>query len=153
MKSVYRLERVKYYFFDKVENENVEERFILGHFSSLKKLYEAISICLKNGFCEQELVISTFFDKFTHNQKYVYVLSHQYSIVDEKGMYIDYEYIFNPFSNKGKCVSLMNTLKENSKYSESSSKFYDKQSMKGFYISKQRIDHLYGIPKSNWFIN
>ena len=144
MREIYRLEYVKKYYYDFEDNENVEERLILGHFSSKEKLDEAKQKCINNGFEESSLIISSFFDKFSKNQKYVYVLSHQYSVLDND-RYIDYEYIFPPLSNRQKCLSLKSCLIEDPKYAFSKKRCYDIQPPDGFYISKQIIDFLYCV--------
>jgi len=144
MRSIYRLESVRKHYYDIEDNENVEERLILGHFSSKERLEEAKQTCIKNGFKDSNLIITCYYDKFSQNQKYVYVLSHQYSILDNN-RYIDYEYIFQPFSNKRKCLELKSRLIEDPKYAFSKKRCYDMQPPDGFYISKQVIDYLYCV--------
>lgn len=144
MSIIYRLESVKFYYSDSSDGENVEERLILGHFSSHSKLDEAKKECLKNGFKDSELSVSCFFDEFSYNQKYVYVLTHQYSILNDN-RYTDYEYIFPPFSNRKKCLDLKKQLLENPKYAFSEKRCYEVQPPDGFCISKQLIDYLYCV--------
>jgi len=73
MKILYQLEKVEYFGYDPEDDENIEERIVLGHFSSLEKLTEAIEICLQNGINQKNIFISSFFDSFAPNQKYVYI--------------------------------------------------------------------------------
>lgn len=150
MGVIYRLEEVKWYRYDKTDEENVEDRRILGHFSSIEKLLGAVKAYISDGIKEKNITISTFHDNFRSNQKYVYVLYHQYAIKNEKGQYIDYDYIFRPFSNREKCIELKNKLKNDKKYAFDNSRLYDIQPPDGFYISKEKIDYLYGIPKERY---
>ena len=144
MKILYQLEKVEYFGYDPEDDENIEERIVLGHFSSLEKLTEAIEICLQNGINQKNIFISSFFDSFAPNQKYVYVLSHQYSLIDGE-QYIDYEYIFPPLSNKKKCLALKEKLKNDPKYAFHEERCYDLDPPDGFCISKSKIDCLYGV--------
>lgn len=141
MKAIYRLEKVRYYCYDYTEGEDVEERIILGHFDALEQLDDAINICVLNGLEKNEICISTFFDNFSKNQKYVYILSHQYSLKRD-GEYIYYEYVFRPFSNRKKCKMLKERLMKENRYKHTSDRNYDIQPPDGFYISKQRINLL-----------
>lgn len=147
MKPIYRLDRVKYKYFDKTDMEDVEERYVLGYFSSLNNIKNAIKTYIENGYKESELSISTFFDSFTYNQKHVYVLSHGYSIY-ENNKYTDYSYVFQPFSNKNKCFEMMNNLKKETLYEFNPNRIYDDETMEGFYIATFKIDYLYGIEKT-----
>lgn len=143
MKPIYRLEEVHYCNFDASDEEDIEERLLIGYFSSVEKLNIAINICTSNGINLNNIRISTFFDNFTRNQKYVYVLSHVYSIIDENGEYLDYEYIFQPFSNRKKCFLLKTQLSQKDRYAFSDDRNYNIQPPDGFYISKDEIDFIY----------
>lgn len=148
MNCIYRLEEVKYYRYDFTENEDVEFRKILGHFNSLEKLNDAIEYFIQNGTKKNQICISTFFDKFAGRQKYVYVLSHQYSL-QKNGEIIDYEYIFRPFSNRKKCLLLKEKLMEESKFKYKDDRCYRIQPPDGFYISKQKINVIYSRLKKD----
>ena len=69
MKPIYRLEDVHYYGFDMLDVENIEDRLLIGYFSSIDKLNIAIDTCIANGVKLENIRISTFFDNFTKNQK------------------------------------------------------------------------------------
>lgn len=144
MKIIYRLEEVKYTFYDEFEDENIEERRLLGHFTTVEKLAEAINICISSGIDRNNIFITSFYDQFSSNQKYVYILSHQYSLI-ENDKYVDYEYIFAPLSNRKKCLLLKTRLQKEKKYAFDEKRFYNLQPPDGFYISKQKINFLYGI--------
>lgn len=143
MKSIYRLEEVHYHYFDMLDEEDVEERLLIGYFSSIEKMNTAINICIENGIDPKNIRISTFFDNFTKNQKYVYVLSHVYSIIQQDGNYLDYEYIFPPYSNRKKCLNLKSMLIQKKRYAFSDNRCYDIQPPDGFYISNDEIDFIY----------
>ena len=143
MKSIYRLEEVHYHCFDMLDEEDVEERLLIGYFSSIEKMNTAINICIENGINPKNIRISTFFDNFTKNQKYVYVLSHVYSIIQQDGNYLDYEYIFPPYSNRKKCLKLKSMLIQKERYAFSNNRCYDIQPPDGFYISNDEIDFIY----------
>lgn len=143
MRPIYRLEEVYYYNFDPSDEEDVEERLLIGYFSSIEKMNIAINICISNGIKLKNIRISTFFDNFTQNQKYVYVLSHVYSIIGQNGNYLDYEYIFPPFSNRKKCIQLKSKLSQKKQYAFSDNRCYNIQPPDGFYISNDEIDFIY----------
>lgn len=148
MKIVYRLDEVTYYCFDEKDSEDVEERIILGFYSSLENLKNAIESYIKYGISKDKLFITSYFDNFTYNQKYVYYLTHEYSIVDSNGEYImDYEYIFRPYSNKKKCKMLMEKLKNDEKYAYNANRDYKSQPPDGFYIGVAKLDATSNIPK------
>ena len=148
MKIIYRLEEVKCFCYDRYDEEYVEKRTIIGHFTTLEKLRNAISVCINNGVKSSEISISSFFDSFSSNQKYIYILSHQYYLIDGD-QYVDYEYIFSPFSNRKKCLKLKEKLLKERKYALSKERCYDLQPPDGFYISKQKLDFLYGMAFCN----
>ena len=143
MKAIYRLEEVHYHHFDMLDEEDVEERLLIGYFSSIEKMNTAINICIENGINPKNIRISTFFDNFTENQKYVYVLSHVYSIIQQDGNYLDYDYIFPPYSNRKKCLKLKSMLIQKERYAFSNNRCYDIQPPDGFYISNDEIDFIY----------
>lgn len=145
MKIVYRLEAKQYWGHDKEDDEDIETTLLLGHFSSLTSLKNAIKECLAAGYPEERLFISSFFDTFTSRQKYVYVLSHMYSVLQDD-RYTDYEYIFPPYSNRKKCLALKEELIKKDKFAPNPNRIYDSEFPDGFTISKTEIDVLYGYP-------
>lgn len=145
MKCIYRLEHVKFYYHDHNDDEDVEERLVLGHFSSHDALQKAINDSVNYGLPQNELKVTQYFDTFANNQKYVYVLSHQYYLLNGEN-YTDYEYIFQPFSNRKKCIELKERLKQNPKFATIENRHYDIAPPDGFCISKDKINHLYLVP-------
>jgi hypothetical protein len=143
MKPIYRLEQVDYCGFDSYEEENIETSIVLGYFSSFDKVSIAVKICNEAGIDVNNIRISTFFDDFSCNQRYVYVLSHEYYIINQDGTYLDYSYIFRPFSNRQKCVSLKSKLSKNDKYAFFNDRYYNVQPPDGFRITKMQIDFIY----------
>ena len=139
MKIVYRLEAKKYWGHDESDDEDIETFLLLGHFSSLASLKSAIDECLSAGYPEEQLFISSFFDTFTSRQKYVYVLSHMYSVLHDD-RYTDYEYLFPPFSNRKKCLILKQKLISSPKFAKSTERIYDLDAPDGFYFEKHELD-------------
>ena len=80
--------------------------------------------------------------KLNYNQKFVYVLSYEYSYLLSNN-YIDYSYVFDPQTNINKCKIMMNELKKQKKYAHNNRKLYDECSKQGFYFSKYRLDFNY----------
>ncbi len=139
---IYRLEYVNYHYYDAIENEDVEEKFILGYFTPRYKLEEAKKRCIENGLKEEKLQVTCFFDEFSIVQKRIYVLSHMYYLYDGE-RYTDYEYIFPPMSNRKKCILLRERLKKYHKYAYSKNRFYDLQPPDGFCITAEEINNFH----------
>ena len=95
-KKIYLLELVEFYYYDTKDDENVEDRWIIGYFLTLSKLVEAISKCFDLKKETERIVVTSFDIKLNYNQKFVYVLSYEYSYLLNNN-YIDYSYVFGKF--------------------------------------------------------
>ena len=80
MSKIYFVQEVKYYGYDDKEDENIEECLIIGYFSSLDIVEKVVNLCIENGLFNSEIVVKSFDVDLKRNQKYVYVITHDYSI-------------------------------------------------------------------------
>lgn len=143
IKKIYFVQQKKYYGYDSSEDENIEECMIIGYFTSLTFVEKVKQVCIKNGIDKLNFDVQIIDVNLSNNQKFIYVLSHMYSILKEDGTYTDYEYIFEPQSNIYKAKELMDKLKLNSKYQFKSNRIYEDYSLNGFVIDKFKLDFMY----------
>ena len=140
MKNVYLVEVVYYDAFDSLENENVEDRYIIGYFSVAAKAEQAIKECVKHGIPKNTLCVKEFEFPSAPNQKYVYVLNYEYSRLTDNG-YEDYYYYFAPQSNKAKCLEQKKQLLLCPKYQPTAETIFT-TTKDGFFVDKIKIDFL-----------
>jgi len=133
---IYRLEKFKFYYYDNEENENVEDVYVLGYFTSYEQLENAINICQNYGIKKEELRFFKFDLKLRDNQKYIYELSYSYSMLDSNMQYVDYSYVFAPQSCKKSCLQLKVDLQKDVKYQSNDKKIFDEETQDGFWIEK-----------------
>ena len=143
--TVYCLEKYHFFYYDKEDDENVESRYLLGYFNCQSSLENALKVCKLNGIQDDELKIEQFNLSLSKKQKYLYILTYSYSTRNEKGEYTDYEYIFEPKTNRKKCLELKEELCKQSKYSHTKKKIYDSETANGYYISRYEINKLYSV--------
>ena len=67
--TVYRLEKYKFYYHDLEDNEDVEERCVLGFFNSQFELKKATLRCENNGVNKTELTVNEFNMNIKKSQK------------------------------------------------------------------------------------
>lgn len=137
---IYLLELIDYDHYDETDNEDVEERYIIGYFSNKESLEQAIALCQKRKTPHEEIRISEIAMECGNNQKYVYVLFYEYSIMDN-GDWADYYEYFAPQSSYSKCVAQKKQLKQISKYQDNKSRIYD-DSIDGFRIEKIKMNYI-----------
>ena len=142
MSKIYFVQKVKYYGYDDEEDENIEECLIIGYFSSLDIVEKVVNLCIENGLLISEIVVKSFDVDLNRNQKYVYVVTHDYSIREENGTFIDYEYIFEPKSSRAECEALKCKLKELPKYKYSQDRDYSITPPDGLYICRYKINQM-----------
>lgn len=147
--TIYCLQKYKFFYYDEKDDENVETCYLLGYFDSLQNVESAITVCKENGLSDDELKVEYFTLSLLKRQKYLYILSYGYSILNEKGEYIDYEYVFEPKTNRKKCVELKKQLEEQPKYCHTKERIYDSETKKGFYIARFEINKLYSVIDKN----
>ena len=83
MKSkLYLLELINYDHYDALEDEHVEDRWIIGYFSDLTILESAIALCEERKETEEKICITEIPFDCSPNQKFVYVLFYEYSILE-----------------------------------------------------------------------
>ena len=75
------LELVEFYYYDTKDDENVEDRWIIGYFLTLSKLVEAISKCSDLKKETERIVVTSFDIKLNYNaidlSKIVYEAGHK----------------------------------------------------------------------------
>lgn len=140
--KIYFIQEKKYYGYDENDEENIEECMIIGYFTSQKMINVVKNICLQNGIKEEDFDVQCFNVSINYNQKFVYVLSHAYSFQEKDGSFTDYEYIFEPQSNKKNCIRLKTELKTKPKYNYSRSRDYSCCPPDGFVIERYELNHI-----------
>ena len=141
------LELIDYDYYDVIDKENVEERYIVGYFFNSKCFNEAISLCETRKEINEKIKITEFNFECNYNQKYVYVLFYEYSILNNNE-YTDYYEYFEPQSSYKKCLNQKNKLLKNNKYKKSFNRIFD-GSKDGFRIEKIKIDFISHINYKN----
>lgn len=144
---IYRLEKYKFHFHDTEDNEDVEERRVLGYFNSKAELVHAIEISKQNDILESEILVKEFLLDLSIRQKYIYELSYSYSILTPDNEYVDYDYTFDPQKDRKKCRQLKETLAFQEKYKFNDKKIFDPKTCDGFWIEKYKLNKLYGVIK------
>lgn len=148
-KKVYLLQQRKYFGYDASDNEDIEERMIIGYFTSLDSMLIAKELCSQHGIEKKYVDIKCFDMLLNNNQKYIYILSHAYSKYQDDGTLTDYEYIFEPKLNKNECLQLKNTLIRKDKFKYSIDRDYSINPPDGFIIGKYELNCMvYPIYKS-----
>lgn len=149
MKKIYLLEYREFYYHDDFDDEDVEYRRTMGYFSSMEKVNCAIETCINHGIDSTKLFTKEYSFVASKNQKYVYILGYEYSILsNENDDYEDYFYDFEPMQNEEKCWKLKESLMQKKKYMKTPNKIFDSDSIDGFSICKMKIDSIYGLPKN-----
>ena len=110
---------------------------------ALKLVEIAKKICIDNGVDEINLDVQTFDVPLNNNQKFVYVLSHSYSIRQADGTFTYFEYLFEPQSSNTRCVELKEKLKLEPKYKYQANRDYSLYPPDGFCIDKYRLDCIF----------
>lgn len=139
-KKIFLLELIDYDYYDEIDKENVEERYIIGYFSNLKCLGQAILLCQKRKNTNETIKTTEFNIECGHNQKFVYVLFYEYCILRENEYADFYEY-FDPQSSYEKCIAQKNNLLKMKKYKETCNRVFE-DSKDGFRIEKIKIDFI-----------
>ena len=142
---IFRLDKYIYFYHDNEDDENVEERYVLGYFTSKENLQKAIKICEQNEINKKELKVHEFLLSYTRRRKYIYELSYEYTILNEKHQYIDYSYIFPPQISKDLCIQEMKLLLKEEKYKPTNNKIFDSATSNGFWIEKLQLNKLYNV--------
>ena len=142
---IYRLDKVKFYRFDWKDKEEVEDRFKLGYFSSLEELDKAVAICVENDIPFKNLEAMRFDFDYKKNQKYIYELGYEYSILNRKKQYVDYDYLFAPQNSLAACKKLKKEVLKIDKYKPAPEKIFDDEAPDGFYIEKLKLNKLYSV--------
>ncbi len=141
MDIIYLVEFLRYYYKDNIDNEDVEDRYTIGYFSSSKLAYKAVKECLENDekLNEKDFIITELNFKYTKNQKYLYVLNYEYSIINDKNLYEDFYYKYPPCKNKKECKEQKKNIINSKNFSKKENALYD-ISKDGFYIDKILIN-------------
>ena len=116
MSKIYFIKCVKYYIYEKPEDEISEECSIIGYFSSLDIVKQLINEPIENKLLNREFVIKSFDIDLELNQKYVYVITRDYSKQEVDETATELEYISKPKSSRAECEALICKLKELPEY-------------------------------------
>ncbi len=143
IRDLYYIELYEYCYYDKIDDEIVENRSFIGYFFDERRKDEVIEMCNKLKEKREEVIVKKIPFECSPNQKYVYELFYEYSIIRFEE-YEDYSYIFEPpFSNRKKCLEKKKELLKDSKYQHREYKVYENYTDKGFYIAKTEINSIY----------
>ena len=82
---------------------------------------------------------------YKKNQQYIYELGYEYSILNHKKQYVDYDYLFAPQNSLAACKKLKKEVLKIDKYKPSPEKIFDDQAPDGFWIVKLKLNQLYGV--------
>ena len=143
--TIYCLQKYRFFNYDEKDDENVEIWYLLGYFNSLEKVKDAIEVCKANGISDDELRVETFELSLSKRQKYLYILTYAYSILNAKEEYTDYDYVFEPKTNRKQCLELKAQLEKQPKYRHTYEKIYDSETINGFYIARYELNQLYSV--------
>ena len=116
MSKIYFIKCIKYYVYEKTEDEISEECSIIGYFSSLDVVKQLINERIENKLLNREFVIKSFDVDLERNQKYVYVITRDYSKQEEDETTTDLEYKSEPKASRAECEALICKLKELPEY-------------------------------------
>ncbi len=135
---------------DEKDNEPIEGRWIIGYFLDEKIKNKALEIYEEKKEGNEEIQIKEFDFSCSPNQKYVYVLFFEYSVliddaeqdknIDPDDQYTYYYYYFEPLSSYEKCLKLKEKLLEDDKYKVKDYMIYDSDD--GFHIEKIKINEI-----------
>ncbi len=157
MDRIYLLEYREYYYHDESDDEDVEYRSAVGYFSDMEKVNSAIKMCVNHGLDSTKLFVKEYSFIANKNQKYVYILGYEFSILHDKSDdYVDYFYIFEPLKNEKDCWKLRDHLVMDKKYMKSSNKIFDSDSEEGFSVCKMKINLFMDckkMAKTNYSLN
>lgn len=138
------VELVYFDHYDKHDKVNVEERYIIGYFFSAKELERAIKLCEEQKKPGGEIKLTVYNFKCTPEQSYVYVLSYQYTIVNENG---EREYVYENFGPQCfyyKCIIQKEKLLKRRKYRDTRNRIFE-DTKDGFKIRQRIVDFIYRI--------
>ncbi|MDR1697439.1 MAG: hypothetical protein LBR37_00775 [Erysipelotrichaceae bacterium] len=144
IKYLYFLKYVIFYRYDHEDNENVEEIFPVGFFSSKKKTLGAIDECLEfKGTNKEYFQIEKFRIEFNESLKKIYFVQHEFAIYRENGDIIDYHYYFTPKATENEAIALCEKMKKKRKYKYNENRDYSTYPPDGFIIDDWTIDKNY----------
>ena len=142
---IFRLSEYKFYSYDEVDKENIEERRILGYFSSEEMLNDSIRLCIESGIDESCLSINAYSLILRKGQRYIFELSYSYSVKTTSGNYVDYDYIFEPKASKDDCLKLKKRLVRQYKFQPTTAKIFDPSVPAGCWVERYDINKLYSV--------
>ena len=144
IRDLYIIALYDYFYYDKIDDSPVENKCIIGYFFDVKRKDKVIEMCNKLKEKRKEVIVKKIPFECSPNQKYVYELYYEYSII-RFGEYEDYYDIFEPFSSRKKCIEKKKELLKESKFQHRDYKIYDDHTDKGFYIVKTRINNVFNF--------
>lgn len=140
--KIYMVEFHHFYYKDPLDNEDVEDKYTIGYFSSFDLALDAIKACIIKGHLKkQDFKIIDYEIELKKHQKYVYVLNYEFSILKNDGGYEDYYYKFTPCTSEKQCAELKEKLIKTGQINKKENAIYDVSS-DGFYIDKIKINFI-----------
>ncbi|MDO4378451.1 MAG: hypothetical protein Q4C64_04775 [Erysipelotrichia bacterium] len=103
IRDLYYIELYEYCYYDKIDDEIVENRSCVGYFFDERRKDKVVEMCNKLKGKREEVIVTKYAFECSPNQKYVYELSYGYSII-RFGEYEDYYQWFEPMSSRKKCL-------------------------------------------------
>lgn len=140
MSKIYMVEFNRFYYFDQTDGEPVEDKYTVGYFTTKELAEMAIQKCItETKYNREEFKVVEYDIKLGKNQKYLYVLNYEFSILNSDGLYEDFYYKYTPQTNVKKCRDLKQYLVLNKMINKRENAIYD-VSKDGFYIDKIEIN-------------
>ena len=138
--KMYILELTEYFGFDECDNEEIEDKKIIGYFLDENIFRYAVRLCKEKKKENEIIVIHECFFNHRKNQRNVYVLNYDYSILSDEG-YTDYYEWFEPKSSYKECLKQKESLITLEKYKKDNNKiFFNTED--GFWIDKIEINFI-----------
>lgn len=127
--------------YEKTDDEPIEEEcMVIGYFTTVENVSFVKEKCIANNIPSEQIYVKEIPIVLGNNQKYIYVLSHEYGIKHADGSYTDYEYIFDAKRTKKESEELKVRLQRQDKFRYSPERIYDAQPKDGFLISKTELN-------------
>lgn len=146
IKYFYEVNYIIFYYYDKIDGENVEDTFFAGYFSSLDKAKESIRRMML--YSKEHNVSENY--KITKRRvicektpKYLYRTYHEYAKILDTGEYVDYSYVFSPKATRKEAEDLCRALRQCKKYRKQDGRDYSAFPPDGFGIEKVEVDHIW----------
>ena len=145
MKEVFLLEHYKRYGMDDNSGIVIEDSIIVGYFTTQQQLNQAVLRCKDCAIPKEELRVYTYPLDYGTNQKNVYVLMYEYTLLEQDGLF-DYNYLFAPRTSAIECRQYKEALLQEDEYKPFIGKEY-RGTADGFSIRKIPLDHVFAVSR------